>query len=323
MTETMLRVDDVSVHFPVKGGLLNRTRAHVKAVDGISLTLEKGDSLALVGESGSGKTTLSNVICMLESPTAGSVQFQGRDLCRLGRSERHRLRQSIQIVFQDPFWSLDPRWLVRDIVGEPIKVHYGLHGDAYQDAVVEALELVGLGAAQLFQYPHELTGGVRQRVAIARALSARPELLVLDEPTSAIDVLSQHQILVMLQSLKESLGLTFVLVSHDLSVVGYLATTTAVMYAGLLMEHGRTEDVFAAPLHPYTKAMLGAVPTFGSYGVDSLVSLSGEVASAVNPPDGCRFHPRCDQAMDVCAREAPPRVSVGDGHYAYCWGDLK
>lgn len=319
MRAPLLEINDVRILFPVRRGLLQRTSGWVKAVDGISLVVEAGDSVALVGESGSGKTTLANGVSMLQALTAGSILFRGQDLGSLGKRERQRLRRAIQIVFQDPFWSLDPRWLIRDVVGEPVRVHRRLRGDAYSDAAVEALEMVGLGATQLYQYPHELTAGVRQRIAIARALSVKPQLVILDEPTSAIDVISQHQILLMLEALKESLGLTYILVSHDLSVVGYLANKTAVMYCGQLVEYGPTEDVFAEPLHPYTKAMLGAVPTVGSYGVNQLVSLPGEVASAMQPPVGCRFNPRCDYAMEICAREDPRTVTVPGDHYAHCW----
>ena len=225
----------------------------------------------------------------------------------------------MQIVFQDPFWSLNPRWLVRDIVGEPLRVHQKLRGQAYQNAVVEALETVGMGGQDLFKYPHEYSGGMRQRIAIARALILEPRLVVLDEPTSAIDVVSQHQILLMLQHLKEEFDLTYILVSHDLSVVGYLATKIAVMYCGLVFEYGPAEKVLGDPVHPYTQALLASVPELGNEDLDELAALPGTVASSLDPPSGCRFNPRCDRAMDICSREEPPRVERGDGHYAYCW----
>ncbi len=319
MAAALLNVKDVKIYFPVRSGVFRRPSAWVKAVDGISLGVESGGSLGLVGESGSGKTTLVNGITMLEPITEGSVVFEGRDLSRLSRRERHGVRRSMQIVFQDPFWSLNPRWLVRDIVGEPLKAHGKLRSDAYQDAVVKALEMVGLGGHDLFKYPHEFSGGMRQRLAIARALVLEPRLVVLDEPTSAIDVLSQHQILLMLQALKKRLGLTFILVSHDLSVVGYLATSIAVMYCGRVVEHGPTGQVYARPLHPYTQALFASVPDPNSTGVEALTSLAGEVASALDPPPGCRFHPRCPYVMDVCTREEPPRRDTESGHYAYCW----
>ena len=319
MGETLIEIVDAKIYFPVRGGMLHRRSGWVKAVDGVSLVVEEGDSRGLVGESGSGKTTLVNGVTMLEPLTAGRISYRAQDLSRVGSRRRHQLRSSCQIVFQDPFWSLDPRWLVRDIVGEPLRVHQHLRGQAYQDAVVTALEMVGLDAHDLFKYPHEFAGGLRQRIAIARALSIEPELIVLDEPTSAIDVISQHQILLMLQSLKERLGLTFILASHDLSVVSYLANKIAVMYGGRVLEYGATEQVFAEPLHPYTRALFSSVPAPENYGVESLASLPGEVASALNPPSGCRFHPRCSQAMEICSHDEPPKLSADGGHFAYCW----
>jgi oligopeptide/dipeptide ABC transporter ATP-binding protein len=317
--ETLLNMVDVKIYFPVRKGVFQRTIAHVKAVDGVSLALEVGDALGLVGESGSGKTTLVNGVTMLEPLTAGSITFQGCELKGLSRRQQKQIRRSMQIVFQDPFWSLNPRWLVRDIVGEPIRVHDKLRGDAYQDAVVETLGMVGMSRHDLFKYPHEFSGGMRQRIAIARALILRPRLVVLDEPTSAIDVLSQHQILLMLQDLKERLGLTFVLVSHDLSVVGFLATKIAVMYCGQVVEYGETGQVLSDPLHPYAQALLNSVPELDSEGLDSLGSLPGTVASALDPPPGCRFHPRCEKAMDICSQKEPPRVEREGGRYLHCW----
>jgi oligopeptide/dipeptide ABC transporter ATP-binding protein len=319
MAETLIEIGDAKIYFPVRSGPLHRRSGWVRAVDGVSLVVETGDSVGLVGESGSGKTTLVNGITMLQPLTSGSIRYRGRDLSRLRRRERHQLRRSCQIVFQDPFWSLDPRWLVRDIVGEPLKVHQHLRGQAYQNAVAKALEVVGLGADDMFKYPHEFAGGLRQRIAIARALSIEPELVVLDEPTSAIDVLSQHQILLMLQSLKERLGLTIILASHDLSVVSYLANKIAVMYGGRLLEYGATDQVFSEPLHPYTRALFSSVPSPEIYGVESLASLPGEVASALNPPSGCRFHPRCSQGMATCSHKDPPKLPADGSHFAYCW----
>lgn len=319
MSEPLLELKDVKIYFPVRRGVLQRTVAHVRAVDGVSLTLDAGDALGVVGESGSGKTTLVSGITMLEPLTAGSIVFQGQELSRLSRAERKKIRRSMQIVFQDPFWSLNPRWLVRDIVGEPLRVHTKLRGQAYQNAVVEALEMVGMGAADLFKYPHEYSGGMRQRIAIARALVLRPRLVVLDEPTSAIDVVSQHQILLMLQELKEQLGLTYILVSHDLSVVGYLASKIAVMYCGRVFEYGPAVEVFQQPRHPYTQALLSSVPEPDDESVDDLAALPGSVASVIDPPSGCRFHPRCERAMPICSEQEPPRVECGDSHHAYCW----
>jgi oligopeptide/dipeptide ABC transporter ATP-binding protein len=319
MAETLLDIRDVKIYFPVRKRLFGRSGTYVKAVDGVSLALDVGDTLGLVGESGSGKTTIVNGVTMLEPLTEGTIVFRGRDLTGLSKRERKQMRRSMQIVFQDPFWSLNPRWLVRDIVGEPLRVHDSLRGDPYHNAVAEALQMVGMAADDLFKYPHEFSGGMRQRIAIARALVLRPALIVLDEPTSAIDVLSQHQILLMLQDLKERLGLTFILVSHDLSVVGYLATKIAVMYAGKVVEHGLANEVLLSPLHPYTQALLRSVPRPDIEGVAALGSLPGSVASAIDPPPGCRFHPRCDQAKEICKTKEPPRVELDGGHHAFCW----
>ena len=257
---------------------------------------------------------------MLEQLTAGSIVYRGTDLATVTRRQRHVMRRYIQIVFQDPFWSLNPRWLVRDIVGEPLKAHEKVRGNRYQDDVAEALETVGLESRDLYRYPHEFSGGMRQRIAIARALILKPQLVVLDEPTSAVDVISQHQILLMLQDLKERLGLTFILVSHDLSVVGYLATKIAVMYCGRVLEYGDTSEVYANPLHPYTEVLLRSVPDPHVVGIDSIAAMPGEAASVVSPPAGCRFHPRCDRVMDVCRQDEPPAFHPNDnGHYAHCW----
>jgi oligopeptide/dipeptide ABC transporter ATP-binding protein len=316
MTDALLAIEDVKIYFPVRG---RRSPAFVRAVDGVSLALEGGDSLGLVGESGCGKTTVVNGIVMLVPLTAGRILYDGHDISRMNTREKHRLRRSVQVVFQDPFWSLNPRWLVRDIVGEPLRVHDHLRGDAYQKAVVGALEMVGMGGNDLFKYPHEFSGGLRQRIAIARTLSLEPRLVVLDEPTSAIDVLSQHQILLLLDDLKERLGLTYIVVSHDLSVVRYLANKIAVRYLGKLAEWGPAEAVFDEPCHPYTRALFGSIPDPTVRGVEGLISLAGEVPSAVDPPAGCRFHPRCPSAMEICSQEEPSTYLTGIDHHVACW----
>lgn len=314
----LVEFDEVRLYYPVRTGILSRPSAWVKALDGVSLRIAPGEALGLVGESGCGKTTMVNALLQLEKLTGGRVLFEGHDLAKLGGSDLRHLRRYMQVVFQDPFWSLNPRWLVHDIVGEPLRVHEHLSSAERMRRVGELLETVGISRDALYKYPHEFSGGMRQRIAIARALALRPRLVVLDEPTSAIDVLSQYQILLMLKGLKDELGLTFVLVSHDLSVVSYLATTIAVMYLGKVVEYGPVRELFATPSHPYTRALFAAVPDPDKTGVESLAVLGGEVPSALDPPPGCRFHTRCPIAMEECRATVPAAVEVSESHWAAC-----
>lgn len=317
--QPLVELRDAKLHYPVRAGILNRPRDWVYALDGVSLKVAPGHALGLVGESGCGKTTLVNGVLQLEELTSGSVLFEGQDLTKLSRVELRHLRRKLQVVFQDPFWSLNPRWIVRDIVGEPLRVHEKLSLRERTEKVWELLSTVGLPPDAMYKYAHEFSGGMRQRIAIARALAVEPTLVVLDEPTSAIDVISQYRILAMLRDLKERMGLTFILISHDLAVVAYLATHIAVMYLGKIVEYGRTREVFDNPFHPYTQALFAAVPDPTKRGVSSLRSIDGEVPSALHPPSGCRFHTRCPLVMDVCRREEPPQVDLWDEHWTACW----
>jgi oligopeptide/dipeptide ABC transporter ATP-binding protein len=314
----LLEVNDLTKHFPVLGGVLQRPLAWVRAVDGVSLRLSHGEVLGVVGESGCGKSTLVRVILRLMPPTAGEVRFEGQDVFRLGRADLRRLRQNMQIVFQDPYWSLDPRWTVRDIVAEPLRAHLRLGRSELTRRVGELLEVVGLPAAHAERYPHEFSGGQRQRIAVARALALRPRLVVLDEPTSSIDTLSQAQILNLVRELRRQFNLSYILVSHDLAVVNYLADRVMVMYLGEVVETAPRRLIFDRPAHPYTQILLEAIPRADPGAPPPRVTLKGSVPSAINPPPGCRFHTRCPAAQDRCRAERPDLVEVSPGHLAAC-----
>ncbi|MCU0934556.1 MAG: ABC transporter ATP-binding protein [Gammaproteobacteria bacterium] len=315
----LLSVRGLKVHFPIRRGLLQRVVGHVRAVDGVDLELAAGRTLALVGESGCGKTTVGKGILQLLRPTAGSVRFAGDELTRLRGQALRRRRRDIQIVFQDPYASMNPRMLVGDIVEEGMLAQGILpERDARRARVADLLGQVGLDPAAVDRYPHEFSGGQRQRVAIARALAVEPKLVVCDEPTSALDVSVQAQILNLIKGLQERFGLAYLFVSHNLAVVEYLAHEVAVMYLGRIVEHGRVDDVLRRPGHPYTRALLSAVPVPDPARRREVIRLEGELPSPSNPPRGCHFHPRCPEATAVCREVYPEAVAVGGGHRVAC-----
>ncbi len=313
-----LTICDLKKYFPVASGFPPRVRNWIKAVDGVSLNINRGETLGLVGESGCGKSTLVNTILRLIEPTSGKVLINGQNIFLLKKKELLRLRKEIQIVFQDPFWSLNPRWLVREIVGEPLRVYFNYSENVFTEKVEELLNMVGIPRKGINKYPHEFSGGERQRIAIARALALEPNYVILDEPTSSIDVFSQERILALLEDLKKEFKLTYILISHDLSVVKTMADQIAIMYLGKVVECGRANNVFNSPRHPYSNALFKSIPGEDVNDVNSLFALEGEVPSAINIPSGCRFHTRCPLARDICKDKEPNLVEVGDSHQASC-----
>ena len=317
MSETpgaLLTVKGLRTWFPVKGGLTQRIHAHVRAVDDVSLEVRKGSTLALVGESGCGKTTVGRSILRLVEPQAGEVRFDGHDLLKMSASELRRYRREVQIVFQDPQSSLNPRMRVRDIVAEGMNA-FGIGKDDMERTrqVESMLKRVQLDPAHMWRYPHEFSGGQRQRIGIARALAVGPRLLICDESVSALDVSVQAQILNLLRALQSDLDLSYLFITHDLGVVRYLADRIAVMYLGQIVEQGPTEEIFDAPQHPYTRALLAAIPSMDPMKRGGAAPVLGDVPSPVNPPQGCRFHTRCPQVFDRCRQQLPGLYSTTHG----------
>jgi oligopeptide/dipeptide ABC transporter ATP-binding protein len=319
MIKRLLEVKNLQVHFALPIGWLAGSGGVVRAVDGVSFHLNEGECLGLVGESGSGKSTVGRAILRLVQPTSGEIRFDGRSVQDLAEAEMRRLRRQMQMIFQDPQSSLNPRKTILRSVAEPLIVHEGMSGRALREQVRELLETVGLQQQHMYRYPHELSGGQRQRVGSARALALRPRLLVLDEPTSALDVSVQAQILNLLERLQDEFGLTYLFISHNLAVIRHICDRVAVMYLGRIVEAASVEELFASPQHPYTEALLSAVPVLETEAAREELLLEGDVPSPLRVPPGCRFHPRCPRRIEaVCAQVSPAMLRIGEGHEVAC-----
>jgi oligopeptide transport system ATP-binding protein len=317
--EILLEVRDLRKYYPVtKGFIFQRQVGAVRAVDDISFFIRKGETLGLVGESGCGKTTTGRVILRLQEPTSGEALFEGRDIFKLRKEELRRLRRDMQIIFQDPYSSLNPRMTVGDIIGEPLEIHNLARGKEKVRRVQELLEVVGLSPYHANRYPHEFSGGQRQRIGIARALAVNPKLIIADEPVSALDVSIQAQVLNLLEELQKEFGLTYLFIAHDLSVVKHISDRIAVMYLGKIVELANADELFSNPQHPYTEALLSAVPIPNPEMRRDRIILPGDVPSPINPPPGCRFHTRCLYAQPSCRVDEPAFDDVGGGHYVAC-----
>lgn len=317
---SLIEVGDLKKYFPIYEGLFSRHTADVKAVDGVSFTIDAGETLGLVGESGSGKTTIGRMLLHLLPATGGSIKYDGREITTMRADDVRRLRSEMQIIFQDPYASLNPRMTVSEIIREPLKIHGIATGQAAQERVQELLRLVGLRPYSANRYPHEFSGGQRQRIGIARALAVNPKFIVCDEPVSALDVSIQAQVINLLEDLQSQLGLTYLFIAHDLSVVRHISTRVAVMYVGKIVELAGQDGLYHHPLHPYTQALLSAIPIPDPVAERrrKRIVLTGDIPSPVDPPSGCRFHTRCPVAFERCKVEDPAFKAYGDGHFTAC-----
>ena len=316
--ETLLNIEHLKVHFPIKKGVFSRTVGYVYAVDDVSLTLNKGETLGLVGESGCGKTTTGLSVLRLIEPTGGTVTYKGRDITGMNASQLRDLRKEMQIIFQDPYSSLNPRMTVEQILGDPMDIHKLYPGKQRKERIAYLLETVGLTAEHARRYPHEFSGGQRQRVGIARALALDPDLIIGDEPVSALDVSIQAQIINLLVDLQKEFQLSYIIVAHDLAVIEFICDRIAVMYLGKIVETGTYTEIYKTPKHPYTQALLSAIPVADPTRKKDRIVLQGDVPSPINPPAGCHFHPRCQKRFAPCDQELPPLKDLGNGHQVRC-----
>jgi oligopeptide/dipeptide ABC transporter ATP-binding protein len=315
----LVEVRNLVKYFPVRAGVLQRVQGWVKAVDDVTFTIERGETLGLVGESGCGKTTIGRSILRLIEPTGGEVLFEGEDLVGMPQRQLKEMRREMQIIFQDPYSSLDPRSQIGTIIGEGLQVHGVKDAQERQERVLDMLTTVGLSEDHMRRYPHEFSGGQRQRIGIARALVLRPKFIVCDEPVSALDVSIQSQVLNLLRQLQRDFDLTYLFIAHNLQVVEHISDRVAVMYLGKIVESARREDLYRKSLHPYTQALMSAIPVPNPNLRRERIILEGDVPSPVNPPPGCRFHPRCPQVMDVCSHEEPALVEIEPDHQVACF----
>lgn len=314
----ILEVKNLKKYFPIKSGVLQKTVNNVKAVDDVSFSIKRGTTLGLVGESGCGKTTVGRTILRLNSATSGEVIFDGQDIFKLSQRELRKVRPSMQLIFQDPYSSLSPRMPIGEIIGEAVREHNIVKPDKYRDYIFKIMEECGLQKYHIDRYPHEFSGGQRQRICIARALALNPKLIVADEPVSALDVSIQAQIINLLTDLQKERNLTYLFISHDLSVVEHISTEVGVMYLGSLVEKSSKQNIFKNPMHPYTKALLSAVPVPDPSIKMNRIILEGDIPSPANPPTGCKFHTRCKEAMDICKTKQPIYKDYGDNHFVAC-----
>lgn len=318
MEEPLLFVKGLKKYFPIKGGIFSRIIGNIYAVDGVDLSINKGETMGLVGESGCGKTTVGRCILNLIEPTSGEIYFKGKNILKLDQRELLKIRREMQIVFQDPYASLNPRMSVKQIVGEPLIIHDVVKGTSLQEKILDLLLTVGLTKDHLNRFPHEFSGGQRQRIGIAKALALNPNFLVLDEPTSSLDVSVQAKILNLLKDLQQKLDLTFLFISHDLNVIKHMSDRISTMYSGMIVETGNKKELFSNPLHPYTQALFSAIPIPDPEIEVKRLILAGEVPDPSNPPSGCRFYPRCPIKSSICDKERPILIKAREDHYVAC-----